>query len=601
MGNNLYSNLVNFYNVNDENFKEFMAEIYKEMLTTHRDVQYVKEHLTEEIEKILDKYLIDGKFNINIEEKVNEFLENNQEIKDINTKLNTNINNIENITSQLGNNVKNTPTAINIKEYKYETETNYTKAFERVINNLGENGGAIFIDGIIETDQIILDSNIKLFGNGKGSTLLQSKDSNKDFIIKKDVKVHNVQICDLNVMANELNNNITSGISFIGSTDRVPKIIDHYNIIENVYVSGFKKIGIEIRANRETNLNKCVVKYCDTGFYIKTSDSNINNCSVSNCNIGYDIVPYELRLNNCKSFYNEIGFSIHDGHSIVMNNSTSQSDLQKAFDINNVRRIMSQNTILDSFGSPPELSYRKGKGIVLNNVVNAKINGTAKLEYSDSSEIIVEIAGHIENVNIDLMYSNGKTYQPIFVNNISKVANANSSIKINNIEKYKIDLFKYDTLKSIISNCYDNSVLQTFHNDFTYISKFDGENMTIEINSNTTDSIKEVQLSTENHINISNLPTNSMLGMYCCFKEISENIKGVLGMNFYDSNKALLKQVTKKFDASNLTQEAYYSGIEIPENTNYIKYKFAINSNANQSVGKIVFNNPKICLVTFNE
>ena len=87
MGNNLYSNLVNFYNVNDENFKEFMAELYKEMLSTHRDVKYVKEHLTEEIEKILDKYLVGGKFNINIEEKVNEFLENNQEIKDITAKL----------------------------------------------------------------------------------------------------------------------------------------------------------------------------------------------------------------------------------------------------------------------------------------------------------------------------------------------------------------------------------------------------------------------------------------------------------------------------------------------------------------------------------
>lgn len=101
MRNNLYSNLVNFYNVNDENFKEFMAELYKEMLTTHRDVQYVKEHLTEEIEKKLEIYLVDGKFNINIEEKVNEFLENNQEIEDINTKLNTNTNNLKNISSQL--------------------------------------------------------------------------------------------------------------------------------------------------------------------------------------------------------------------------------------------------------------------------------------------------------------------------------------------------------------------------------------------------------------------------------------------------------------------------------------------------------------------
>ena len=95
MKNNLYSNLVNFYNVNDESFKEFMAEIYKEMLTTHSDVQYVKEHLAEEIEKKLEIYLVDGKFNINIKEKVNEFLENNQKIKDINSQLDKKANEVD--------------------------------------------------------------------------------------------------------------------------------------------------------------------------------------------------------------------------------------------------------------------------------------------------------------------------------------------------------------------------------------------------------------------------------------------------------------------------------------------------------------------------
>ena len=85
--NNLYSNLTNFYNLNDKNFKEFLADIYKEMLNNHTDIKYVKEHLKDEIEKILDKYLIDGKFNINIKEKVNEFLENSEKITDIKTQL----------------------------------------------------------------------------------------------------------------------------------------------------------------------------------------------------------------------------------------------------------------------------------------------------------------------------------------------------------------------------------------------------------------------------------------------------------------------------------------------------------------------------------
>lgn len=49
MGNNLYSNLVNFYNVNDENFKEFMAELYKLLLSTNRNIEDMKKHLEETI------------------------------------------------------------------------------------------------------------------------------------------------------------------------------------------------------------------------------------------------------------------------------------------------------------------------------------------------------------------------------------------------------------------------------------------------------------------------------------------------------------------------------------------------------------------------
>lgn len=85
--NNLYNNLTNFYNVNDENFKEFMAEFYKQSLSNHRDIQYVKDHLPDEISKKIDKYLNDGSFNINIEQKVEEFIQNSEKINDILTQL----------------------------------------------------------------------------------------------------------------------------------------------------------------------------------------------------------------------------------------------------------------------------------------------------------------------------------------------------------------------------------------------------------------------------------------------------------------------------------------------------------------------------------
>ena len=105
MGNNLYSNLVNFYNVNDENFKDFMATLYQELLANHRDVEYVKNHLSDDIRKILNEYLIDGKFNIDIESVVDDFLSNgleeNKVVTDIENKIDECTSNLEHIGNEV--------------------------------------------------------------------------------------------------------------------------------------------------------------------------------------------------------------------------------------------------------------------------------------------------------------------------------------------------------------------------------------------------------------------------------------------------------------------------------------------------------------------
>ena len=105
---NLYNNLTNFYNVNDENFKEFMAKMYEEMLANHRDIKYVQEHLTEEIEKKLEEYLVEGKFNINIRQKVEEFLNNSQVIYKIHKKLDIHDKEIDKLNTELNSKVSKT-------------------------------------------------------------------------------------------------------------------------------------------------------------------------------------------------------------------------------------------------------------------------------------------------------------------------------------------------------------------------------------------------------------------------------------------------------------------------------------------------------------
>lgn len=71
--NNLYSSLTNFYNVNDSNFKEFMASFYRELLANHRDIDYVKKHLHDEIRKKLREIIANGELTVDVENVVDDF------------------------------------------------------------------------------------------------------------------------------------------------------------------------------------------------------------------------------------------------------------------------------------------------------------------------------------------------------------------------------------------------------------------------------------------------------------------------------------------------------------------------------------------------
>ena len=139
---NLYNDLVNFYNVNDENFKEFMAKIYDEMLANHRDVKYVKEHLYEEIVKILDEYLVDGKIKVNIRQVVDEFLNNsdvinniNTDINDINTTINDMNTSINNSISDINTDIEDLNSQLDNIETK-KTNKSETKSIQEQIDNL---------------------------------------------------------------------------------------------------------------------------------------------------------------------------------------------------------------------------------------------------------------------------------------------------------------------------------------------------------------------------------------------------------------------------------------------------------------------------------
>ena len=188
---NLYNDLVNFYNVNDENFKEFMAKLYDEMLANHRDIKYVKEHLKEEIVKKLDEYLVDGRFDINIQQKVDEFLNNSDVINDINTTINdmnTSINNsisgintdIEDLNSQLEQNIGFNFIQQGGVKGEYGNNRQVLQTLIKTLNTMG--GGTIFIpEGTYYFERpsnnasycIKVLSNVSIRGAGRGRTILK--------------------------------------------------------------------------------------------------------------------------------------------------------------------------------------------------------------------------------------------------------------------------------------------------------------------------------------------------------------------------------------------------------------------------------------------
>ena len=176
---NLYNDLVNFYNVNDENFKEFMAKLYEEMLANHRDVKYVKEHLKEEIVKKLDEYLTNGKFNINIQQKVEEFLNNSDVISDINTNINDINSQLEQNTNYLNNIGFNFIQQGGVKG-EYGNNRQVLQTLIKTLNTMG--GGTIFIpEGTYYFERpsnnasycIKVLSNVSIRGAGRGRTILK--------------------------------------------------------------------------------------------------------------------------------------------------------------------------------------------------------------------------------------------------------------------------------------------------------------------------------------------------------------------------------------------------------------------------------------------
>ena len=165
---NLYNNLTNFYNVNDENFKEFMAKLYDEMLANHNDVKYVKEHYIEEIEKKLKEYIINDKLNIKIDRNIYSELKKKANLNEVITKGNVDLDEMTERTLQAIQGGGGT--SFELLSIPRNNSVNISKLDESVKNTL-------------YSSTIIDDSQVERKGTVGGSDLYIINNNFKDCII----------------------------------------------------------------------------------------------------------------------------------------------------------------------------------------------------------------------------------------------------------------------------------------------------------------------------------------------------------------------------------------------------------------------------------
>ena len=97
---NLYNDLTNFYNVNDENFKEFMAEFYK---LTNEAIKKneIQGDLIKELQRMFKEFNENGIDENTVREKVDYFINSSTIIRNIIKKINLNKEDIKNINEKL--------------------------------------------------------------------------------------------------------------------------------------------------------------------------------------------------------------------------------------------------------------------------------------------------------------------------------------------------------------------------------------------------------------------------------------------------------------------------------------------------------------------
>lgn len=365
-----YKLLQDFFINNDkETFLQMLAEFYNrtEGIIIKNDTQ---DELIKELREMYIKFNEEGIDENIVREKVNYFVENNEKIQDIITKIIKNTNNIKNNTSQLDNIATLKPNGVD------DTEN--------IINTLKVQKRIKLLDGIFKVKNIKLDSDIEIIGSSNTVIELIGKNGVPCLY---GINANNIKISNINFDGKDLDLYGYGVISLFNTTNSIIEDCKFNNVFRGLH-KGSVAIDLEGSSNNIVRRNKIT----NSGYGICAGTRN-NNISID----GQTITLLKEANNNIIEF-NYIHTTTMDGifisaslntevtthrisDNIVRFNEVYYSDdLGIESSRNSDNCIIEGNTVIGSKGA--NIFVRGGNKNIVKNNISSKAKGVTGSYYS---------------------------------------------------------------------------------------------------------------------------------------------------------------------------------------------------------------------------
>ena len=553
-----------------------IKELYRKLEELEKkisQIKYIDSKLADKLKKDyekLKKVILDENIQIQLTNDINE----------INEQLDT----IQNKTKEFIN--------VNFFGVKGDGVTDNTAILQELLDNYES---LYFPPGVYIATNLKLNSFNHIHGEGRKSHLKQKANTNNHFITCKAEESHSIKITSIYIDGNRNNQNTDNdGIHIVNSLTEIEyeQLIDHYLVIDNVYVEKCSGTGVSIKFTRECKINNLVIRQCKKdGLFFNGSDSSFSNCTISTCDVGYHFFTGSSRITNCKAFVNNVGFFFDSEYcsNIVMNSCDTQSN-SFGYKLVNCKNINMSNILSDS---------DEDVSIVMDDAKSCYIQGVINDAYSTKDIQGIHIKNNTSNCKIDIITNSNKLNKFIEKVVFDKCISSNEVI-VNNNNLLK-NIFKYDPLLSKVNNKY-NTLNNVSSSSINFNTEFINDKMVITVTSND-DITNYASINFET--DFIELPLNYKLGASATL--IVENGGNITpSVNFVCANSTdVLGKIPAYItspESNSICVNSISNESSLPVGTTKVKVSFAFDTkqiaSSNSLVGyRFSISNPKIAII----